>query len=94
MDLASSYHPFAFPLKSITAEETAEKLLLLIADFGIPSGILTDKVSNFLSHVFRQLTDKLGIIAIRTSPYHPPNQWAVRTFPWDTKVCPEKKCCG
>jgi len=79
MDLATSY-PFAYPMKGYTARETAENLLKIISDFGIPHTILTDQGTNFLSRIFHELSTKFAIVPIKTAAYHPQSNGQLERF--------------
>ncbi len=70
MDLATSFS-FAFPMKGYTASETALNLLKIIHDIGPPAAILTDQGTNFKGKVMQEVTSKLAISTIKTTPYHP-----------------------
>ena len=43
----------------------------VIAKLGIPSTLVTDNGTNFVSNLFKELYKMLGIRKITTSPYHP-----------------------
>ena len=62
-------HLYAVPNQ--TARTTAEKLLDFICIFGCPEFILTDRGTNFLSDVFRNLCAKFGITKLQTTALHP-----------------------
>lgn len=67
----STRYPAAFPLRDITAKQIAYALLQLFSRVGIPSEILTDQGTNFLSITLKQVCQLLGIKSSRTTPYHP-----------------------
>ncbi len=79
MELASGF-PFAIPMKSYTAELTAQALLSVICFTGTPLVILSDQGSNFMSKVLTHLYKKLGISRVRTSPYHPQSNGRLERF--------------
>ncbi len=79
MELASGF-PFAVPLRSYTAEDTAQALLSVISVTGPPLAILSDQGSNFMSKVLSLLYKKLGISRVRTSPYHPQSNGRLERF--------------
>lgn len=64
--------PEAFPIKDITAE-TVTKMLVSgwISQFGVPSIIVTDRDSQFESHLWTQLHQFFGIHRQRTTAYQP-----------------------
>ena len=78
-DYATRY-PEAVPLKSIDAENIAEKLVEVFARVGIPEEILTDQGSNFVSQLLAELYRLLHVRPIRTSPYHPQTDGLVVRF--------------
>ncbi|CAK1592460.1 unnamed protein product [Parnassius mnemosyne] len=64
--------PEAWPMRGITAEETAETLMTgWISRFGVPSRITTDQGHQFESDLFRKLMTLLGTKKLRTTSYHP-----------------------
>ncbi len=79
MELASGF-PFAVPLKSYTAENTAQALLGAISVTGPPLAVLSDQGPNFMSKVLLLLYKKLGIYRVRTSPYHPQSNGRLERF--------------
>ena len=78
-DYATRY-PEAIPLHSIDAEHIAEELVKLFAWVGVPSEILTDQGSNFVSQLLAEVYHLLHIKPIRTSPYHPQTDGLVERF--------------
>lgn len=60
-----------YPMKSQSAKDTADKLFEFITNFGIPEKLLTDRGSNFTSHLFQEVAKKLGIVKLQTTAYHP-----------------------
>ncbi|KAI3377106.1 hypothetical protein L3Q82_000303 [Scortum barcoo] len=76
----STRYPEAFPLRDITAKQIAYALLQLFSRVGIPSEILTDQGTNFLSDILRQVYRLLGIKSIRTTPYHPQTDGLVERY--------------
>ena len=69
--------PEAIPLTNITAEAVAQAFLNgLIARFGVPSTIVTDRGRQFESRLWNTLMTLLGSKHARATAYHlpPPNQ--------------------
>ncbi|XP_036066885.1 uncharacterized protein LOC112138883 isoform X2 [Oryzias melastigma] len=73
-------YPEAFPLRDITAKQIAYALLQLFSRVGIPSEILTDQDTNFLSNTLKQVYRLLGIKSIRTTAYHPQTDGLVERY--------------
>ena len=76
----STRYPEAFPLKRFTATAVAEQLVELFSRHGIPREILTDQGSNFTSALLQELYTRLGVKALRTTPYHPQTDGLVERF--------------
>lgn len=66
-----SKYPWAVPIFTKTAEETARHLLEYIAIFGSPKEILSDQGTEFVNQVVEHLTRTLGIVHRVTSAYNP-----------------------
>ena len=64
-------YPYAVPIKSKTAEEIAEKLLVYISLFGPPKTILSDQGTEFNNAVVDRLIKATGVEKRITSAYHP-----------------------
>jgi hypothetical protein len=71
---------FAVPLKSKTAEDTAEALWFYISIYGPPKTLISDQGTEFLNSTIRQLTMTCGIDHKITSPYHPNTNGLVERF--------------
>ena len=78
-DYATRY-PEAVPLRSIDAAHVAEELLKFFARVGIPTDILTDQGSNFMSKLLTETYRMLGVKPIKTTPYHPQTDVLVERF--------------
>ena len=73
-------YPEAVPLRNIDAEHVAEKLVKVFARMGIPSEILTDQGTNFMSRLLSEVYNLLLVKTIQTSPYHPQMDGLVERF--------------
>ena len=68
----------AFPSKTQTALATAKLLWNnFTSHCGFPSKIITDQGRNFESELIDNLCWVAGVKKLRTSPYPPPDKWAV-----------------
>ena len=67
-------------MRNIDAEHVAEELVKVFARVGIPSEILTDQRTNFMSKLLSDVYNLLLVKAIRTSPYHPQTDGLVERF--------------
>ena len=67
IDLANR-DPKAIPLKSATAEEVAEGLIVILSRHGLPREILSDQGGQLTCKVMNQLCAKLHIKQITTTP--------------------------
>ncbi|KAL8601929.1 hypothetical protein ACOMHN_020664 [Nucella lapillus] len=63
-------YPEAIPMKSIEAENVAEKLIEMWSRTGIPKTVVTDQGSQFTSHIMKSVYRLLGIQGCTTTPYH------------------------
>jgi len=68
IDYATRY-PEAMALKSIEPETVAEALVTMLSRVGIPEEILSDRGSQFLSRVMKEVSRLLSINQIVTTPY-------------------------
>ena len=79
VDYATRY-PEAVALRNTDTEAIAEALLSLIARVGIPSCIVSDQGTQFVSKVMQDVSRLLSIQWIRSSPYHPQANGLVERF--------------
>jgi hypothetical protein len=68
----------AIPLKSQTAEEVTSAFVKnIVLIYGIPTEIVTDQGSNFMSDVFKRICKLFKIEKICTTAYHPESNGAL-----------------
>ncbi|KAM8759746.1 protein NYNRIN-like [Acanthopagrus schlegelii] len=75
-------YPEVYPLLSIQVKHVVLGLIDLISRVGVPTEIITDQGTNFMSKLMKTLYRQLGITGItgiRTTPYHLQNG---RAFYW------------
>ena len=79
MDYATRY-PEVIPLKRIDAESVAEALVNIFTRIGVPTEILSDQGTQFLSGVMSEVSCLLSIKQLVTTPYHPMCNGLVEKF--------------
>lgn len=73
--------PEAWPMRGITAQETASVLINgWISRFGLPTHITTDQGRQFESDLFHRLMLQFGTKKLRTTSYHPCANGLVERF--------------
>ena len=77
---ASTRFPEAIPLRNISAKTIVKALVKFFTLVGLPKSIQSDQGSNFMSGLFQQVMDELGIKQYRSSAYHPESQGALERF--------------
>ena len=77
---ASTRFPEAIPLRNISAKTIVKALIKFFTFVGLPKSIQSDQGSNFMSGLFQQVMDELGIKQYRSSAYHPESQGALERF--------------
>ncbi len=76
----STRFPEAFPLRAITAPAIVKALIKFFTTFGLPKEIQSDKGSQFVSNIFIQVMDQLGVDQFVSSAYHPESQGALERY--------------
>ncbi|CAB3995668.1 Retrovirus-related Pol poly [Paramuricea clavata] len=76
----STRFPEAIPLSNIKAKTIVQALTKFFTLFGLPKSIQSDQGSNFMSGLFQQVMQELGIKQFRSSAYHPESQGALERF--------------
>lgn len=79
VDYATRY-PEAVPLRNATAKTIARELFLLCSRVGIPTEILTDQGTPFMSRLMVDLCTLLKVKQLRTSVYHRQTDGLVERF--------------
>ncbi|KAL0152849.1 hypothetical protein M9458_051843 [Cirrhinus mrigala] len=79
VDYATRY-PEAVPLRRATSKAIARELFLLSSRVGLPSEILTDQGTPFMSRLMADLCRLLKVKQVRTSVYHPQTDGLVERF--------------
>ena len=69
VDCATRY-PQAIPMKGIDNIECAEELVNIFSRIGIPQKILSDRGSQFVSDLMREISRLLSVRQLQTTPYH------------------------
>ena len=75
-----SRYPEAIPLKKTTATEIGKALMNIISRLLVPEESLSDRGSNFLSAVMKEIFKFLGVHHSKMSPYRPQSTGAVERF--------------
>ena len=76
----STRFPEAIPLSNIKVKTIVQALTKVFTLFGLPKSIQSDQGSNFMSGLFQQVMQELGIKQFRLSAYHPESQGALERF--------------
>ncbi|KAG6924942.1 hypothetical protein G0U57_016049, partial [Chelydra serpentina] len=79
VDFATRY-PEAVALAHIEAEIVATALFSIFSRVGFPKEILSDRGSNFMSVVYKQLWELCGAKHLKAAPYHPQTNGLVERF--------------
>ncbi|XP_072046476.1 uncharacterized protein [Amphiura filiformis] len=77
---ASTRFPEAIPLRNIKAPQIVKALTKFFTLVGLPKEIQSDQGSNFMSGIFQQVMQQLGIKQFKSSAYHPESQGALERF--------------
>ena len=77
---ASTRFPEAIPLRNIKARTIVKALIKFFTLVGLPKSIQSDQGSNFMSGIFKEVMQELGIKQYKSSAYHPESQGALERF--------------
>jgi len=91
VDYATRY-PEAAPLKDVSTETVAEALWTMWTRLGIPSEVLSDRGTQFVSAMMAEVQRLLSVHGISTSPYHAQCNGLVERFNATLKSM-LKRCC-
>jgi len=91
VDYAARY-PEAVALKGITTQEVAEALCNIFSRVGIPSQIVSDQGSQFVSGIMKEVYRLLSIDHMTSTPYHPQCNDLVKRFNGTLKSMSKKLC--
>jgi len=69
-DHFTKYSEF-FPMKSVTASETAKRIIEYISRHSVPDSILSDRGTNFQSVLLSEIIELLDIHKLNSSPHYP-----------------------
>lgn len=81
-----------YPLKTVSAEEVADKLIHYISIFGAPREVLTDNGGAFIAHLQRRVQEVFGIKPTFTSNYHPQTNAKCERVHKQLKNCIKARC--
>lgn len=76
----------------MTAPVIVLALLKFFSMFGIPKTVQSDQGSNFMSRIFKQVLNQLGISHCNFSVYHPESQGALERFHQTLKAMLKAYC--
>ena len=92
MMCVSTRFPEAIPLRTVTAQAVTKALVTFFTNYGLPKSVQTDQGTNFLSRVFKQTLQTLGISHSVPSAYHPESQGALERWHQTLKSMLKKYC--
>jgi IS30 family transposase len=79
IDYATRY-PEAIPLKKIDTISVAEAMIEIFTRLGFPEELLSDRGSQFMSEIMKEVERLLSIHHLATTPYHPQCNGLVERF--------------
>ena len=91
MDYATRY-PEAVALSGISTEEVAEALYTVYSRVGVPTHVVHDQGSQFMSDVMAEVSRLLSIRNLVSTPYHPQTNGLVERFNGTLKAMLKKLC--
>ena len=94
IDMLTS-HVWAIPLQDKTAESVLDAFFIHIYPWGMPRKILTDNGTEFVNHLFEEVSHQLGVEHKITTPaYHPQSNGKLEGFHYFLKTCTTKMITG
>uniref|UniRef100_A0A669CS17 ribonuclease H n=1 Tax=Oreochromis niloticus TaxID=8128 RepID=A0A669CS17_ORENI len=84
--------PEAIPLRTLKVKSVVKALVNFFSTFGLPKVVQTDQGSNFMSKIFAQVLQSLGVKHQKSSAYHPESQGALERFHQTLKSMMRKFC--
>jgi len=91
VDYATRY-PEAVALRGISTQEVAEALCKIYSRVGVPSQIISDQGTQFMSDVMKEVSRLLSIEHVTSTPYHPQCNGLVERFNGTLKSMLKKLC--
>ena len=91
VDYATRY-PEAIPLKNISSEDVAEALLDIYSRVGIPTEVISDRGTQFISDYMKEFSRLLNVKQLPTTPYHAMANGLVERFNGTLKTMLKKLC--
>ena len=89
---SSTRFPEAIPLRNIKAKTIVKALTKFFCLVGLPLEVQCDQGSNFMSNIFQQVLNELGITQYPSTAYHPQSQGALERFHQTLKSMLKKYC--
>lgn len=91
VDFATRY-PDAVALKPTETEQIAEALQQMFSRVGIPKEVLSDRGSNFVSGLMKEVSRVLSLRQLHTTSYHPMGNGIVERFNGTLKAMLRRMC--
>ena len=89
---ASTRFPEAIPIKDIKATTIIPVLERIFMQYGVPKALQSDQGTNFVSTLFQQVMEQLGIQQYIATAYHPQSQGALERLHQTLKSMLRKYC--
>ena len=89
---ATTQYRDAIPIRNTKTKTLLPVLEKIFTIFGIPKIVQSNQGSNFTSHLFQQVMDRLGVVQHLSSAYHPQSQGVLERFHQTLKSMLTKFC--